>query len=77
MWPVGLETTLTPIPPSPSPPPPPVIVSRSHIARVELGEVGAQGELSGEKAREEVCRRLGKSEGMTCGKNASSFEEVF
>lgn len=58
-------------------PPPPVIVSRSHIARVELGEVGAQGELSGEKAREEVCRRLGKSQGITCGKNASSFEEVF
>lgn len=62
---------------SPPPPPLPVIVSRSHIARVELGEVGAQGELSGEKAREEVCRRLGKSQGMTCGKNASSFEEVF
>lgn len=61
----------------PPPPPLPVIVSRSHIARVELGEVGAQGELSGEKAREEVCRRLGKSQGMTCGKNASSFEEVF
>lgn len=47
------------------------------IARVERGEEAAQGEMSGEKAREEVCRRLGKSQGMTCGKNASSFEEVF